>query len=87
MVRKEGMHGHSTGVGSPKPLCRDFGQLPKLTGDWIDHPDPTYQGMYSQVNTARMLSHLSSTHIQCLNVVVCTKVLMDCLSLSRYWLV
>ena len=61
MLRSEGMRGHSHGGGSPKPLCRNLGQLPKLTGDWVDHPEPTYQGMYSQVNIAYLLSRLSHT--------------------------
>lgn len=59
VLRKEGVHGHPSGGGPPKPLCRNFGQLPKLTGDWVDHPVPTYQGMYSQVVILQMLSHPS----------------------------
>ncbi len=31
------------GGGPPKPLCRNYGQLPKFTGNWVDHPDPEYR--------------------------------------------
>ena len=86
MLRKEGMHGHSFGGEPPKPLCRDFGQLPKLTGDWVDHPDPTFQGMYSQVNTAPCC-HIFQGPTFNPKVGVRAKVLMDCLPLSRRWLV
>ena len=71
MLRNEGMHGHPVGGDSPKPLCRNFGQLAKLTGDWVDHPEPTYQGMYSQVNIAHLLLHPSYTCVQCTNEGVC----------------
>ena len=66
MLRKDGLHGHPVGGGPPKPLCRNFGQLPKLTGDWVDHPEPNYQGMYSQVTTLQMLSHLSIFTCRCM---------------------
>ena len=46
-----GAHQHKPGGGPPKPLCKNFGQLPKLTGEWVDHPDPQYRGIYSQVGT------------------------------------
>ena len=49
MLRKGGPHEHKAAAGPPKPLCKNFGQLPKLTGDWVDHSDPSYMGLYSQV--------------------------------------
>ena len=66
MLRKDGLHGHPAGGGPPKPLCRNFGQLPKLTGDWVDHPEPTYQGMYSQVTNLQMLMHLPMCACRCM---------------------
>ena len=46
---KAGAHHSKPGGGPAKPLCKNFGQLPKLTGEWVDHPDPLYRGIYSQV--------------------------------------
>ena len=66
VLRKDGLHGHPVGGGAPKPLCRNFGQLPKLTGEWVDHTEPTYQGMYSQVTILRMLSQLSMLACRCM---------------------
>ncbi|CAL8469667.1 g9208 [Coccomyxa elongata] len=40
----------SVGGGPPKPLCRNYGQLPKFTGDWVDHPDADYRGIYNQAS-------------------------------------
>ena len=68
VLRKEGVHGHPLGGGPPKPLCRNFGQLPKLTGDWVDHPEPTYQGMYSQVTIPPVLLHLSMFACRCMRL-------------------
>jgi hypothetical protein len=31
-----------------KPTCRNFGQLPQFQGEWVDHPDPAYSGLYMQ---------------------------------------
>ena len=49
---RAGAHHSKPGGGPAKPLCKNFGQLPKLTGEWVDHPDPQYRGIYSQVGTA-----------------------------------
>lgn len=48
-AHRAGPHQHKPGGGLAKPLCKNFGQLPKLTGEWVDHPDPQYRGIYSQV--------------------------------------
>ncbi|CAL5228102.1 g11175 [Coccomyxa viridis] len=45
---RAGAHHSKPGGGPAKPLCKNFGQLPKLTGEWVDHPDPQYRGIYSQ---------------------------------------
>lgn len=83
MLRKEGLHGHSVGGGPPKPLCRNFGQLPKLTGNWVDHPEPTYQGMYSQVPIPQMLLYPTTSAFR----HVCpVNILKECFKLSRHWL-
>ena len=29
-------------------MCQNFGQLPQFTGEWVDHPDPAYAGLYKQ---------------------------------------
>ena len=81
VLRKEGLHGHPAGGGPPKPLCRNFGQVPKLTGDWVDHPEPTYQGMYSQVTNLQMLSYLSMFACRCMR----PQGTKSCFQLSGYW--
>ena len=48
-AHRAGAHHHKPGGRPAKPLCKNFGQLPRLTGEWVDHPDPQYRGMYSQV--------------------------------------
>ena len=63
VLRKGGPHAHKVTVGPPKPLCKNFGQLPKLTGDWVDHPDPSYVGLYSQVKLRPMHIVMSTSAI------------------------
>lgn len=31
-----------------KPLCHNYGQLPQFQGEWVDHPDAAYSGLYTQ---------------------------------------
>lgn len=47
-LKKAGAHAHKGAAGGPKAVCKNFGQLPKLTGDWVDHPEPSYKGLYTQ---------------------------------------
>ena len=54
------------GGGPPKPLCRNYGQLPKFTGNWVDHVDPEYRhSLFSLLLSNRQTASLPLLSSQC----------------------